>query len=427
MLPAPSTAAHFQTARSHAECSRSTERYAVIKVSKAAFPIPSLDGLRAVAISFVVLSHLHFDFIPGQTVGLAVSLVSIGTQRVYFLQGEFGVTLFFFLSGYLITTLLRVEYDHRRTISLRDFYLRRVLRIFPPLYLVLVAGVILTALGGLRGWPLTAQGVLSQAFYVNNYYQIASFPSFGATAGTWVFWSLAVEEHFYLLFPLVYLTLRRHVPSAGRQAAVLLFICGLVLLWRSLIVFLFHPNIYRAFLATDTRLDSILFGCILGIFENPAIDDSRFSERWWKWVWLPLGLTGLVVGNTVGGLRFHQSVSYTLQGICLFPLFVTAVRYHDWLPFRLLNMRSVAFLGVISYSLYLVHESVLIGVRQWVQAPRLVQAPLGVALAILLAVALHYTVERPCARLRRRLSHVSSDDAERSRDVAQASVGLQGT
>jgi peptidoglycan/LPS O-acetylase OafA/YrhL len=398
----------------------------VIKVSKGGFAIPSLDGLRAVAISFVVLSHLHFDFVPGQTVGLAVSLVSIGKLQLYFLQGEFGVTLFFFLSGYLITTLLRIEYDRRGTISLRDFYLRRVLRIFPPLYLVLVAGVILTALGGLRGWPLTAQGVLSQALYVNNYYQIASFPFFGATAGTWVFWSLAVEEHFYLLFPLFYLTLRRHVPSTERQAAVLLIICGLVFLWRSLIVFFFHPNIYRAFLATDTRLDSILLGCVLGVFGNPALDDSRFSERWWKCVWLPLGLVGLIAVNLVGGLRFHQSASYSLEGICLFPLFITAVRYHDWLPFRLLKTRWVRFLGVISYSLYLVHESVLIGVRQWVHAPRLIQASLGVMLAILLAISIHYAVEEPCTKLRRRLSHVRSADAERSRSSSLGRSDLHG-
>jgi peptidoglycan/LPS O-acetylase OafA/YrhL len=398
----------------------------VIKLSKEVFQIPSLDGMRAVAISFVVLSHLHFDFFPGQTVALAVSLVSLGNLHLYFLQGEFGVTLFFFLSGYLITTLLRVEYDRRGTIRLRDFYLRRVLRIFPPFYVVLLAGVILTAFGGLRGWPLTAEGVLSQALYVNNYYQIANFPFFGATAGTWVFWSLAVEEHFYLLFPLLYLTLRGHIASSERQAALLLIICGLVLLWRSVIVFRFHPNIYRAFLATDTRLDSILFGCILGIVENPALDESRFSERWWKWVWLPLGLGGLVGVNLVGGLRFHQSVSYSLQGICFFPLFVSAVRYPDWLPFRLLNTRLVRFLGVISYSLYLVHESVLIGVRQWVHAPRLVQALLGVMLAILLAVSIHYAVEEPCRQLRRRLSHVRSADAERSRSRSLGRRNLHG-
>src|SRR5258708_6537547 len=133
--------------------------------------IPSLDGLRAVAVGFVILSHLQLVFTPGLVTGTALVLATAGGQPFVFLQGGFGVTIFFFLSGYLITTLLRVEHERTGTISLPVFSLPRVLRTPPPLYIVLLGGVAVTALGLVRGWRLTAPGLLSQALFAHNYYQ----------------------------------------------------------------------------------------------------------------------------------------------------------------------------------------------------------------------------------------------------------------
>src|SRR5690242_11117871 len=94
--------------------------------SRAPFYIPSLDGIRALAVMIVFVAH-----------------AGLGS----WVPGGFGVTVFFFLSGYLITTLLRMEYDRSGTISLKDFYLRRVLRIFPNMYTVLFVASALTMLG----------------------------------------------------------------------------------------------------------------------------------------------------------------------------------------------------------------------------------------------------------------------------------------
>jgi peptidoglycan/LPS O-acetylase OafA/YrhL len=224
--------------------------------------IPSLDGIRAISFFIVFLQHAGFDFIPG----------------------IFGVTIFFFLSGYLITTLLRIEFDRTKHINLKNFYIRRTLRIFPPFYLTLVIGVILTLVGVLPE-KLTSSGILSQVFYWYNYYQMNALWH-GVPSGTIVFWSLAVEEHFYLVFPFLYLLLRRYLPSRFHQMLVLLSICVLVLLWRCVLVYVLHSPEGRTRVATDTRIDSILFGCILAIYGNPVLDKVKYSARWWMGLWL---------------------------------------------------------------------------------------------------------------------------------------------
>src|ERR1051326_1662103 len=325
--------------------------------------IPSLDGLRAVAVGIVILSHLQLVFLHGTSEAVPAALGPLAGV-LSLARGSFGVTVFFFLSGYLITTLLRMEAEATGGVSLPHFYLRRTLRIFPPFYLVLIAGLLLTDAGFISGWHLDPAGVLSQLFYVSNYYQAASYPHFGAAAGTWVFWSLAVEEHFYLLFPLGYLLLQRLVPSRGRRASVLLGACAVVRAWRCVLVFGFHVSDDRTFMATDTRIDSILFGCALAVYENPHLDRSRIDEATWKFLLLPIGLAGLLASLLVTGDRTQQTVTYTIQGICLVPVFVGAVRYSHWLLFRPLQWPWVRFLGVVSYVIYLVHATVIITVQQ---------------------------------------------------------------
>lgn len=366
--------------------------------------IPSLDGLRAVAIAFVVVSHLQLVYQSGTTRAVDIPLASLGRFQFGFAQGGFGVTIFFFLSGYLITTLLRLELERTGSIRLRDFYLRRVLRIFPPLYVVLVAGLAVTIVGPVAGWHLTTAGVLSEALYFNNYYQVAAYPTYGAPAGSWVFWSLAVEEHFYLLFPFAYLGLARLTTSRLRQGVALAAACALVLAWRLLLVTHYHPIEFRTFLATDTRIDSLLFGCILAIVENPALEPSRISESTWKTLLLPIGLIGIVVSWQMQGYRLHEGIVYTLQGLCLMPVFVGAVRYPTWWLFRPLNWPWVRFLGLISYVVYLVHGTVIVAVQQHMH-PGLVADLVVVVIALVIGIVMRQLVEKPCARLRHRLSH----------------------
>jgi peptidoglycan/LPS O-acetylase OafA/YrhL len=369
--------------------------------------IPSLDGLRAVAVGFVLAAHL----------GLG--------QRV---PGGFGVTIFFFLSGFLITTLLRIEFERTGRISLRRFYLRRALRLLPPFYLVLSMACLLTLVGVLAGQTLRLDAVAPQILYMSNYQVVHSGWWVGRAPGTPIYWSLAVEEHFYLLFPLLYLTLRRHLPSPRQQLAVVLALCAAVLAWRCLLVLDLHVGKDRTYVATDTRMDSLLFGCALAVVGNPVLDRGVAADRRWRGVWLPLGLLTLLVTFVIRDPRFQETLRYSLQGIALVPVFVVAIRWHEWGVFRLLNLRWVRFLGVISYSVYLVHLTIFYGVQNgWLhlRSP-LLQAALTVALTLAIAVGIRVLVEKPCARLRRRLSGIAaaqrSDPAAAQRLIAPASV-----
>ncbi len=363
--------------------------------TRAALYIPSLDGIRACAVMLVFAAH-------------AVTFTEAAPRLRGSVPGEFGVTVFFFLSGYLITTLLRKEHEMTTRVSLRAFYLRRVLRIFPPFYLVLAAATALSLAGGLPGGPqIQPTAVLAQALYLTNYHILWSGWWIGHAPGTFIFWSLAVEEHFYLLFPLLYLLMLRHMRSRHQQALLLAGICAAVLSWRFLLVYAFGADKYRTYVATDTRIDSILFGCILGVFANPLLDRTTYSDTWWKYVWVPMAVVGLLFSFFVRSPHFQWVFAYTLQGICLFPLFIAAVRYPHWGPFRLLNLSWIKFIGILSYSIYLMHPTVLYAVRHWIPASGVIQTLFALGLTLGLAYAIHRFVEKPANRLRRRLSQVS--------------------
>ena len=346
------------------------------------FYIPSLDGIRAAAVMLVFLAHAGLN------------------DRV---PGNFGVTAFFFLSGYLITTLLRMEFDRTGGVSLRAFYLRRVLRIFPPMYIVLLAASAL-AIAGLIEGSVSVGGFAAQALYLSNYYIVQNGWWDGRAPGTWIYWSLAVEEHFYLVFPVVYIALRRFVSSRTRQMLILLGLCGLVMAWRLALILLLGADHDRTYVASDTRVDSILFGCILAVYGNPVLDETRIKSQWWKYLLFPLGLLGLLVSFLDTNPAFDDTVRYTLQGLSLVPLFVVAIRFPEWPLMRLLNLKPVRYVGVVSYSIYLMHPTILFAINQWTHWHPLVVGVLSFGMTLGLATLMYRYVERPCGRLRKRLS-----------------------
>ena len=344
--------------------------------------IPSLDGLRAVSFMIVFLAHAGVSGVPG----------------------GFGVTVFFFLSGFLITTLMRMEQEKTGTVNLRHFYLRRVLRILPPFYLILIFATALSLLGILPG-TLRREVVLAQALHIANYWFIWNGGD-GAPAGTVPYWSLAVEEHFYLLFPLLYLLLSRRL-SRPSQASAIWAVCALIAVWRCILVFGLNAIEDRTYMGSDTRFDSIFFGCALAIGANPMLDPPRVSERIWKWLVMPAALIVLFITFQYRAPWFRETIRYSLQGIALTPVFITAMRFPGWLPYRFVNIRLIAFVGVLSYVLYLVHQVILFAVGyQLPSLHALPRAVLALLLSLLIAVAIHHFVEKPCARMRRRLTEV---------------------
>lgn len=347
------------------------------------FYIPSLDGIRTIAFLLVFLAHAKIaELFPG----------------------GFGVTVFFFLSGYLITTLLRQEYDRYQTIDFKLFYIRRILRIWPSFYLVLVLGASLTVLGLLKG-KIDLSAFLAQCLHYTNYYII--FFGGATTPGSGVYWSLAVEEHFYLLFPLLYLALRKLRVSPRRQMFLIWGLCLTDLLWRCLLVYGFGVSSERVFYATDTRVDSILFGCALAVNNNPALDAPYYSKKLWNYLFVPIGIILILFSFLYRSPEFQQTFRYTIQGIALYPIFISAIRFPNWGLFPLLNLNWMRFLGVLSYSLYLVHYTVISAVRMYLpQLHKILQAGISLLISIGLAYLIYKFIEFPLGRLRKKFSRV---------------------
>lgn len=349
--------------------------------SKALFYIPSLDGIRAFAFFVVFLSHAGLGkWIPG----------------------GFGVTIFFFLSGYLITTLIRREYEKFGSFSLRLFYVRRLLRIWPSFYLILLGAISLTLIGFLPG-KLELLSIFAQLFHFANYGNLVGWVN--VVPGTGVYWSLAVEEHFYLIFPWFYVLLIRCGLTPKQQALVMYGLCALVLLWRCALVFIFHSSESRTFYATDTRLDSILFGCILAVYGNPVLDEpaNESPPQWRRLLLLPLGCGLLAFSLVVRNPDFRETFRYTIQGLALFPIFIVAIREPNSGIFRWLNKGWVRFIGSLSYSLYLVHFVVIYGVHFWFsQLHPLLQGLLSLSISFLIAFSIYTLVEQPLAQRRKR-------------------------
>jgi peptidoglycan/LPS O-acetylase OafA/YrhL len=354
---------------------------AAVKTDKKPFVIPSLDGIRALSFLLVFLAHVGTPYIPG----------------------GFGVTVFFFLSGYLITTLLRREAEKTGTVSFKLFYLRRALRILPPFYLVLSLALGLTLLGLLPS-PFSWPALAAQALHYSNYW-IVSRGWDGMLAGTGVYWSLAVEEHFYLLFPALYALMLRAGMSGRGQHAVLFLLCAVILIWRCSLVFGQGIIGDRTYIASDTRFDSMLFGCALAVWGNPAMDFAQPEKpRLLEWLGAAAGIGLLLTTFVVRDPAFRESVRYSMQGLGLYPLFHLMVRHPQLLVARFLNWRPLCFVGTLSYSLYLLHQVVINVVYLNLPAPEVVRAALSLAVSVLLAIAVWRYVEKPCAKLRGRLS-----------------------
>jgi peptidoglycan/LPS O-acetylase OafA/YrhL len=337
------------------------------------FHIPSLDGIRALAFGLVFVAHAW------------------GTHL-----GMFGVTVFFFLSGFLITTLMRREHELSGSISLSNFYIRRSLRIFPPLYLTIGSILVLVVTRALNERVDTGSFVATSTF-ITNYWII--FKGLG-NSGLGPLWSLSVEEHFYCLFPFLFLLMTRLGLSYKNQSWALGGLCLAFLVWRLLLVFLYSgvPVKYLLY-ASDTRMDSILFGCILALRANPVLDREGYTSK----IWSGLGVSLLLLSFCIRNNNYRITLHYTLQGLALIPIFTLVIyRATDW--FRWLNGRAIRFIGSLSYSMYLVHSSFLVAILARVRSHTFAVF-LALTLTFLYAYAMNRLVERPLARVRQRIKY----------------------
>jgi peptidoglycan/LPS O-acetylase OafA/YrhL len=344
--------------------------------------IKSLDGIRAISVMLVFWAHMDLWHV---------------------FPGLFAVNVFFFLSGFLITTLMMREYAARGRVSIVQFYIRRALRILPPMYIVLALGVTLTLLGVLPG-PINLRSVIMQGLHLTNYYLI-TVGNAHFVQGLGVYWSLAVEEHYYLVFPLVFaLCYPRMNP--GRLAAILAGAAVIVLLWRTAIVLLWHPaSSARTWAATDTRIDSILWGCVLALWRNPALNPSSAqslaSVKFCLLALAVLATTLIFYPNTF----FRETLRYTLESVSLMPLFCAAILNDKWFVVKLLNTRLLRWVGQISYTMYLSHLMFFFLFRaNFPRWSKIFNALVVLACTLLFCQLIRMTVEIPLARIRKKHS-----------------------
>lgn len=336
--------------------------------------LSGLDGIRAVAVLMVVVGHASkFPQFPAVVRDLLVLDIA-----------RFGVTIFFVLSGFLITTLLLDERARTGRVSLRDFYLRRTVRIFPAAYLYIASA----SLAALAGWVALAPGdVLHAVTYTMNYHHDRAW-----TLGH--LWSLAVEEQFYLLWPLAFLL-------AGRRAIhVAVSIVVLVPAVRVLAWVLFPAERTGIDEEFQYVADALATGCLMALLVDrfgaetlagrmprwlplagavAAVAAAAFSE--WPSFFLPLGTTIVDVGIA----------------LCIFGAAYRPAAGVD----RVLNSRIAVFVGMISYSLYLWQQMFLsrdLGLAHG-------RLPLAIALSFLAAAASYFMLEKPLLGLRERFRH----------------------
>jgi peptidoglycan/LPS O-acetylase OafA/YrhL len=351
---------------------------------------PGLDGLRAIAVVGVFLYHSRIDWLPG---------------------GFLGVDLFFVLSGYLITSLLLVEWEAGNRIDLRGFWMRRARRLLPALVVVVLAALILAAIFARDDLARTRGDAISSLLYYTNWHLIVANHSYfnltGRPSLLQHLWSLAVEEQFYVIWPLL---LVPGLVLIGRKRLPFVAVAGIAgsaaLMW-----LLYNPaDPSRVWYGTDTRAFLLLMGILLALVW-PAIERMRRS--------LPvLELLGVaaVVATVLLFLRMHDFDPTLWRGGDLaaafcFAVLIAAVAHPGTGIGQALGVAPLRWLGERSYGIYLWHLPVVELMRPGVDiswtGPGVVVAQAAIVLS---AATLSYRyVEQPIrtGSLQRRLAQHS--------------------
>ena len=305
-------------------------------------------------------------------------------------DGAHGVLIFFVLSGFLITWLLLQEHDRNCAISLGDFYVRRARRILPAFFVSsLLAIVIWTACGKSIRWP----EVLSAVAFVSNYYYIFSHHENGKVLG--ITWSLAVEEQFYLLWPLLLISL-------VKKRRILVFsLCGIigtVWIYRALLWFRWHDSWEHLLYGFDTRLDHLMIGCLGAILLR-----YQMIPRFWVRITRPgamLAAMALFLGclslDGFLGSNFRYSLGFMLEPLLVMVLIAQAIALAHSPVASWLNVRPAQSIGKLSYSLYLYHTPALVLTMGLLPDARLrVTLPVALLLMTAFATASFHYVEEP--------------------------------
>ncbi len=345
--------------------------------------LPALDGLRALSIAAVLLYH-DDELIPG---------------------GYLGVDVFFVLSGFLITSLLFKEWHETGRIVLRRFYLRRALRLFPALAALLAVGMaFVLVFPHAPQAPHVLKGVGYSLIYMTNWASVRDPSLLGPLGHTW---SLAVEEQFYLIWPILLIVLLR--LTRGRWTLIAATI-GLALassVWR-LFLLSRGSTPWRLYVGTDTRADSLLLGCVAAfVLARPGV--AGFIGRSRRLRLAALGaailLLALMRRTSLEWVGYGRGMFLVVAVAAALIAVVVAASSPDWAITSLLSMPPLVWMGRLSYSLYLWHFPIYGLMKPGRFGGGIVAIRVGrIVAAFAVAAVSYYAIERPFLRLKKRIS-----------------------
>lgn len=340
--------------------------------------IPSLDGLRALSVLTVVLAHSSW-YIPEVVRDNGFYRFGIGNSRS-------GVTVFFVISGFLITNLLLRELDKTGGISLKHFYLRRSMRIFPAFYLYLL---IIAGLWIFHVMPQDPRSFIAALTYTWCYYPQAQGYLLQHS------WSLSIEEQFYLFWPALLVVLHAK-DQIIRATVVLILVMPLVRLF-----FYFHyPSLrgYEYYLIYGW-FDTMMVGCLLAL-----INRRSYFVQWKRryvnaWTASAMAAVAFYLNPAVNALLpkpysgFYALVIYPVTtAVCISGTLLYVVENSETMVGRLLNLGWLRQIGILSYSLYLW--------QQILMSEHLHLLPYGYLYLLVAAALSFWLVEKPFLRLR---------------------------
>jgi O-acetyltransferase oatA len=361
-------------------------------MSKKTKYLPSIDSLRAIAVIAVIIYHIDANYLPG---------------------GFLGVDLFFVLSGYLISSLIIKEYKSTGTVNLYNFYVRRARRLLPAVYfMITVVLIIITLFNGV----LLKKSYLDALFgyiYSSNWWYIFHkldyFDSFGSQSPFKHLWSLAIEEQFYMFFPLIFLIFNRKSKSNNGNSKLnknfIYVVLSLILVSLIAHILLFDiNNINRIYFGTDTRAFSLLVG-VVGAILYPM---DRLSERTTKKDNMIYSIVSLVSILVLIGIMINTSEyntwlyrgGFLLVAIIGLIIIISSGRQYTFMS-KILSFKPFVFIGKISYSLYLWHFPILVVTTpvSEIGNPNLFYVTLRIVLIFLVATGSYMFVETPIRKL----------------------------
>ncbi|MFD2830913.1 acyltransferase family protein [Corticicoccus populi] len=306
--------------------------------------LAGLDGLRAVAVIAIIIYHLNPEWLPG---------------------GFLGVDTFFVISGYLITSLLLYEYRTKGTIDLKGFWIRRFKRLIPAAFFMITAVLTYTLFFEIEMIQRMKQDAVAAFFYVSNWWYIFQDVSYFDSAESQPLlhlWSLAIEEQFYLIWPLVFFLLIRKNKSMAGVFGITLLISLISLV---IMVVLAEPmqDNSRVYFGTDTRLQTLLLGVMLAYIWPPfklkrAVDVD--VKRWIDGIGVVSLLILIYFFFTVNSSDYwiYFGGLYLISAVTLL-LIASSVHPSTMLP-KILGNPVFLWIGTRSYSLYLWHYPVIV-------------------------------------------------------------------